>query len=72
MPCVPAFSFWVKASGLRWVCLMWQVHISWVGRYRALPFLAALAPPERYHRHRGRTSQKLAGRARQMILQLRR
>jgi hypothetical protein len=34
----------VKASGLRWVCLMLLVPIPWAGRAWALPFLSALAP----------------------------
>ena len=37
-----------------------------------MPFVTALDPPEEYYRQRGRTPQKLTGRARQMILQLRR
>ena len=44
----------VKASGLRWVSLMWLGHVPWAGRYWALPFLTVLAPSERYHRQRGR------------------
>ena len=38
----------VKASGLRWISLMWLGHIPWAGRYWALPFLTVLAPSERY------------------------
>ncbi len=34
----------VKASGLRWVCLMLLVPIPWAARAWALPFLTALAP----------------------------
>ena len=33
----------VKASGLRWISLMWLGHIPWAGRYWALPFLTRLA-----------------------------
>ena len=65
-------SYLVKVSGLRWVCLMWLGHIPWAGRYWALPFLTVLAPSERYFQQRGRAPQKLTGRARQMVLQLRR
>ena len=32
-------SYVVKASGLRWISLMWLGHIPWAGRYWALPFL---------------------------------
>ncbi len=38
----------VKASGLRWVCVMLLVPIPWSTRVWALPFLSALAPSERY------------------------
>ena len=62
----------VKASGLRWISLMWLGHIPWAGRYWALPFLTVLAPSERYYRQRGRRHKKLTDWARQMILQLRR
>ena len=62
----------VKASGLRWISLMWLGQIPWAGRYWALPFLTVLAPSERYHRQRGRRHKKLTDWARQMILQLRR
>ena len=34
----------VKASGLRWVCLMLLVPIPWASRTWALPVLTALAP----------------------------
>ena len=34
----------VRASGLRWVSLMWLTHIPW-----ALPVLTALVPAESYH-----------------------
>ena len=47
-------SHFVKASGLRWVCVMLLVPISWTDRVWALPFLTALAPFERYDRERGR------------------
>ena len=62
----------VKASGLRWVSLMWLGHVPWAGRYWALPFLTVPAPSERYYRQRGRRHKKLTDWARKMILQLRR
>ena len=40
-------SHFVKASGLRWVSLMWLAPIPWA-RTWALPVLTALAPSERY------------------------
>ena len=48
----------VKASGLRWISLMWLGHVPWAGRYWALPFLTVLAPSERYYRQRGRRHKK--------------
>ncbi len=62
----------VKASGLRWISLMWLGHVPWAGRYWALPFLTVLAPSERYYRQRGRRHKKLTDWARQMVMQLRR
>lgn len=44
----------VKASGLRWVCLMLIVDIPWTDRAWALPFLTVLAPSKRYDEQRGR------------------
>ena len=37
----------VKASGLRWISLMWLGHVSWAGRHWALPVLTVLAPSTR-------------------------
>jgi hypothetical protein len=65
-------SHFVKASGLRWICLMWLARIPWACRTWALPVLTALAPSERYYQKLGRTPNKLTDRARQIILQLRR
>ena len=61
----------VKASGLRWVSLMWLATIPWARRTWALPILTVLAPSERYYRKMGRTPKKLTDWARQIILQLR-
>ncbi len=65
-------SHFVKASGLRWISLMWLTHIPWACRTWALPVLTALAPSERYYQKMGRVPKKLTDRARQIILQLRR
>ena len=65
-------SHFVKASGLRWISLMWLSAIPWAHRTWALPVLTALAPSERYYHKRGRTHKKITDWARQMILQLRR
>ena len=65
-------SHFVKASGLRWISLMWLTHVPWASRSWALPVLTVLAPSERYSRQLGRTHKKLTDWARQMIIQLRR
>lgn len=64
--------YFVKCSGLRWVCLMLLVPIPWAKRVWALPFLTVLAPSERYHRERGLRHKKLTDWARQLLLQVRR
>jgi hypothetical protein len=65
-------SHFVKASGLRWISLMYLAHIPWAQRVWALPVLTALAPSQRYYQGLGRAHQRLTDRARQMIIQLRR
>jgi hypothetical protein len=62
----------VKASGLRWMCLMWLTNIPWAQRVWALPFLTALAASERYYETQGRKPKKITDWARQMVYQLRR
>ena len=59
----------VKASGLRWLCVMLLSDIPWAGRVWALPFLTALAPSERYARERQRRHKKLTDWGRQVLLQ---
>ena len=44
----------VKASGLRWISLMWLGQVPWAGRDWAVPFLTVLAPWARSYRRRGR------------------
>jgi hypothetical protein len=65
-------SFFVKASGLRWMCMMLLVPIPWAGRVWALPFFTVLAPSERYAAARGKQHKKLTDWARQMIFHVRR
>ena len=67
-PVRSSHSHFVKASGLRWLCLMLLVEIPWAGRVWALPFMTALSPSERYCTGRGRAHRKLTERARQMLL----
>ncbi len=64
--------YFVKVSGLRWLCLMLLVPIPWAQRVWALPCLTVLAPSERHDRERGRRHKKLTDWARQALLQLRR
>jgi hypothetical protein len=61
----------VKASGLRWVCVMLLVEIPWAARVWALPFLSTLAPSERYAAQRGRRHKKITEWAWQMLLVVR-
>lgn len=65
-------SHMVKASGLRWMSLMWLASIPWAERVWALPFLTALAPSERYYEPSPRQPKKLTDWTRQMIYQVRR
>lgn len=65
-------SYFVKCSGLRWMCMMLLTPMSWAKRVWALPFLTVLAPSERYNEQRGKRHKKLTDWARQMILQLKR
>jgi hypothetical protein len=65
-------SHFVKASGLRWVCLMLLVPIPWAARTWALPVLTALAPSERYAAERGLRHKTITDWARQLLLVVRR
>jgi hypothetical protein len=65
-------SHFVKASGLRWLCMMLLVPIPWAARVWALPFLTALCPSERYHDQHGKRHKTLTGWARQMVRQVNR
>ena len=64
--------YFVKCSGLRWICMMLLCEVSWADRIWALPFLSVLAPSERYCLQQGKRHKKIADRARQMILLLKR
>jgi len=65
-------SHFVKASGLRWICLMLLVPIPWAGRVWALPFLTALAPSERANAAAGRRHKTPTDWARQLLRVVRR
>jgi DDE superfamily endonuclease len=62
----------VKASGLRWISLMWLAPIPWAQRVWALPLLTCLAPSERFYADRKRAPKTLLDWARQQCFQLRR
>lgn len=63
-------SFFVKASGLRWMSFMLLSEIPFAGRVWGLPFLTVLCPSERYHTQRGIRHRKLTDRARQAMLRI--
>src|SRR3712207_5031975 len=63
----------VKASALRWMCLMLLVPVPWAGRVWALPFLSVLAPSERYAAQQSKKRhKKLTDWARQSLFLVRR
>ena len=64
--------YFVKVSGLRWLCLMLLVPLPWAGCCWALPFLTILAPSGRHDRKAGRRHKRLTDWARQALLLLRR
>jgi hypothetical protein len=59
----------VKASGLRWLCVMLLAPIPWAGCVWALPFLTVLAPSEHGSIQHRRRHKKLTDWARQALLQ---
>ena len=71
-PVRSSHAHFVKASGLRWVCLMLLAPVPWAARTWALPVLTALAPSERYDAERGRRHKSLTDWARQLLLVVRR
>ena len=65
-------NFFVKCSGLRWICVMLLTPVGWAGRIWALPFLTVLAPSQRYHEHQGKRHKTLGDWARQIAMTLHR
>lgn len=65
-------SFFVKASGLRWLSFMLLTEVAFAKKVWALPFLTVLCPSERYAEERGIRHRKLTDRARQAILLIKR
>lgn len=66
-PVRSSHSHFVKASGLRWLCCMLLVEVSWAGAVWGLPFLSVLCPSERYYEQLGRPHRKLTERAAQVF-----
>jgi DDE superfamily endonuclease len=66
-PVRSSHAYFVKVSGLRWLCCMVLTPIAWANRVWALPFLTVLCPSERFYASRGRRHQPLTARAWQMI-----
>jgi hypothetical protein len=58
-PVRSSHSHFVKASGLRWVCVSLLAEIPWARRVWALPFLCALAHSERYAKECGKRHKPL-------------
>jgi hypothetical protein len=66
-PVRSARAHFVKARGLRWLCCMLLVQVSWAGSMWGWPFLTVLCPSARSHTDRGRIHQKLPERAGQLM-----
>jgi hypothetical protein len=66
-PVRSSHSHFVKASGLRWLCCMLLVEVSWADAVWGLPFLSVLCPSERYYEQLGRPHQRLTERAAQVF-----
>jgi DDE superfamily endonuclease len=60
----------VKANGLRWLCVMLLAPVPWAGCVWGLPFLTVLAPSERYAAVQGKQHKKLTDWGRQALLQV--
>ncbi len=59
-PVRSSHSHFVKASGLRWVCVSFLLaEIPWARRVWALPFLSVLAHSERYAKECGKRHKSL-------------
>ena len=65
-------SFFVRASGLRWLSFMLLTEVLFAKKVWALPFSTVLCPSERYDRARGIRHRKLTDRAGQAILLIKR
>lgn len=65
-------SFFVKCTGLRWICVMLLTPISWANKIWALPFLTVLAPSERYHQQKGKKHKTISEWAKQICCLLHR
>jgi hypothetical protein len=71
-PVRSSHSHFVKASGLRWVCVTLLAEIPWAKRIWALPFLSVLAYSERYAKEQGKRHKKITEWAWQLLVLIRR
>lgn len=71
-PVRSSHSHFVKASGLRWICVTLLAEIPWASRVWALPFLCTLAYSERYAREQSKRHKPLTEWAGQLLLLIRR
>jgi len=71
-PVRSSHNHFVKASGLRWICLTLLAPVPWASRVWALPFLCALAHSERYAQEQGKPHKTLGEWAWQSLLLVRR
>jgi hypothetical protein len=71
-PVRSSHSHFVKASGLRWICLTLLAEIPWARRVWALPFLSTLAYSERHATEQGKRHKSLTEWAGQLLLLVRR
>src|SRR5262249_13949973 len=62
----------VKASGLRWLSAMLLLHVPWADCVMAQPFLTVLAPVNRFHADKVRSTKTRVNWPRQAALQIRR
>jgi len=71
-PVRSSHSHFVKASGLRWICVTLLAEVPWASRVWALPFLSALAYSERYAKECAKRHKPLTEWAGQLLLLVRR
>jgi hypothetical protein len=71
-PIRSSHSHFVKATGLRWVCVTLLAEVPWARRVWALPFLCALAYSERYAKECAKRHKPITEWAGQLLMLVRR